>query len=268
MTVRNQAVPRWCHWQKPVMVARGIQWHEGVECAVGVFSATDARFDRRVGGVDAVDEGPRQWRQRREHGPPGPGSALGTGDPARSVEGSGCQLRVAGQSLVEHRARHAQQARRRRAVAAGRTQGLGDGPAFELGHLLGQWAQGRRRSGGRPGGDGNYASTSVAINGLYGLALFGSDRARSYVGLGAVYLTEVDIDFEQGATETSFSGSKGGLQVLLGVRYELGARAFLDVGLRYLVARNIELDADAPAVGRIRADYEPLAVTAAFAWKF
>jgi opacity protein-like surface antigen len=121
---------------------------------------------------------------------------------------------------------------------------------------------------GRPGGDGNYASTSVAINGLYDLDLFGSDRARSYVGLGAVYLTEVDIDFEQGATETSFSGSKGGLQVLLGVRYELGARAFLDVGLRYLVARNIELDAEAPAVGRIRADYEPLAVTAAFGWKF
>jgi opacity protein-like surface antigen len=121
---------------------------------------------------------------------------------------------------------------------------------------------------GGPSGDGNYASTSIAINGLYDFDLFGSKRARSYAGLGAVYLTEVDIDFEQGATERSFSGSKGALQVLLGVRYDLGARAFLDVGLRYLVASNIELDAESPAVGRIRADYEPLAVTAAFGWKF
>jgi opacity protein-like surface antigen len=121
---------------------------------------------------------------------------------------------------------------------------------------------------GGPAGDGNYASTSVAINGLYDFDLLGSKRARSYVGLGVAYLTEVDIDFEQGGTERSFSGSKGALQVLLGVRYDLGTRAFLDVGLRYLAASNLELDAESPAVGRIRADYSPLAVTAAFGWKF
>lgn len=121
---------------------------------------------------------------------------------------------------------------------------------------------------GGPAGDGNYASTSVAINGLYDFDLLGSDRARSYIGLGAVYLTEVDFDFEQGANEQSFSGSKGAMQALLGVRYALGARAFIDVGLRYLVASSLELDAEAPASGRIRADYEPFAVTAAFGWKF
>lgn len=121
---------------------------------------------------------------------------------------------------------------------------------------------------GAPVGDGNYASTSVAVNGLYDFDLLDSGRARSYVGLGAVYLTEIDIDFEQGSTELSYSGSNGALQALLGVRYQLGARTFLDVGLRYLLASNIELDAEAPAIGRIRADYEPFAVTAAFGWKF
>ena len=47
MAARIEAMPLRCHWQKPVMVPRGIQWHEGVERAFGVFSATDGRFDRR-----------------------------------------------------------------------------------------------------------------------------------------------------------------------------------------------------------------------------
>jgi outer membrane protein W len=123
-------------------------------------------------------------------------------------------------------------------------------------------------AGGGPSGEGNYASTSVAANALREFDLFGSPRVRSYLGLGAVYLTEVDVDFERSGGEQGFSGSGTGLQALLGARYLLGERAFVDAGVRYLLASGQELDGEEGAVGRVKADYEPLAVTVSFGWRF
>lgn len=119
-----------------------------------------------------------------------------------------------------------------------------------------------------PSGDGNYASTSIAINALREFDLFGSPRARTYVGLGAVYATEIDVDFESGDVERSFSGSGTGVQALLGARYALSERTFIDTGVRYLIVSNVDLDGEDGAVGRVKADYEPLAVTVSFGWKF
>lgn len=121
---------------------------------------------------------------------------------------------------------------------------------------------------GGPAGDGNYASTSVALNALYEFNLFGSTRARTYVGAGIAYLTEVDLDFEGTGGERSFSGSDVGVQLLLGARYDVGDRAFVDAGVRYLRASNVELDDESPGGGRIVADYEPLAFTLSFGWRF
>lgn len=121
---------------------------------------------------------------------------------------------------------------------------------------------------GGPEGDGNYASTSVALNGYYDFNLFESNRARTYVGAGLVYLTEVDVDFEGAGGELSYSGSDTAAQLLLGVRYTLAERAFLDVGLRYLLASDVELDGEAGAPGRLVADYEPLGVTVGIGWRF
>jgi outer membrane protein W len=123
-------------------------------------------------------------------------------------------------------------------------------------------------AGGGPSGDGNYASTTVAVNALREFDLFGSPRARTYLGLGAVYATEVDVDFESSGIERSFSGSGAGVQALLGARYSLGERAFIDAGLRYLLVSGVELDGEEGAVGRVEADYEPLAVTVSFGWRF
>ena len=118
-------------------------------------------------------------------------------------------------------------------------------------------------------GDGNYASTTVAVNALRDFDLFGSPSAKTYAGLGAVYATEVDVDFESGGVEKSFSGSGAGVQALLGARYTFGERAFVDAGVRYLLVSGVELDAEeGGAVGRIKADYEPLAVTVSFGWRF
>lgn len=121
---------------------------------------------------------------------------------------------------------------------------------------------------GLPSGDGNYASTTIAVNALREFDLFGSPRARTYAGLGAVYATEVDLDFESNGIERSFSGSGSGFQALIGARYSLGEHAFVDAGFRYLLISNVDLDAEENATGRIKADYEPLAVTVSFGWKF
>lgn len=121
---------------------------------------------------------------------------------------------------------------------------------------------------GGPSGDGNYASTSVAVNALREFNLFGSPRTRTYAGLGAVYATEVDVDFESGGVERSFSGSGAGVQALIGARYSFRERAFVDAGIRYLLVSNVELDGEEGAAGRIKADYEPLALTVSFGWRF
>ena len=67
------------------MVARGIQWHEGVECAVGVFSATGGSTEPVEVAQSQVDRSEsnvmdrRRWASaeaRRTPSPPGTISAL------------------------------------------------------------------------------------------------------------------------------------------------------------------------------------------------
>lgn len=117
-------------------------------------------------------------------------------------------------------------------------------------------------------GEGNYASTGFALNALYEFDLFGSPRARSYVGAGVVALTEVDIDFETAAGERSFSGDDTALQLLAGVRYDLGERWYLDLGLRQLRASSLRLEGEGSTIGRVRGDYRPWAVTLGAGWRF
>jgi opacity protein-like surface antigen len=127
---------------------------------------------------------------------------------------------------------------------------------------------GRAFAADGPIGSGNYASTSVAINGLYEFDILGSPRARTYVGAGLVYLTEVDIDFEQGNSERSFSGNGTGVQLLAGARYDIGERWFLDAGVRYLTASSLDLKEESGGFDRIEADYAPWAATIGIGWRF
>lgn len=115
---------------------------------------------------------------------------------------------------------------------------------------------------------GNYASTALALNGLYSFNAFGSEKVRTYLGAGVAWLTEVDVDFERGGDEQSYSGDGVGLQLLGGARYDLGEHVFIDAGLRYLAAGEIEMDGEGRNSGRIKADYDPWAVTIAVGWRF
>lgn len=117
-------------------------------------------------------------------------------------------------------------------------------------------------------GKGNYASTGFALNALYEVDLFGSPRARSYIGAGVVALSEVDIDFETAAGERSFSGDDTALQLLAGVRYDLGERWYLDLGLRQLRASSLRLEGEGDTSGIVRGDYRPWAITLGAGWRF
>ena len=115
-----------------------------------------------------------------------------------------------------------------------------------------------------PQGNGdNFASTSAAVNLLYDVDLFGSDKAKTYVGLGYARLTEVDMDIGG----SSYSGSGDGFQVLFGARYDLGENLFMDAGVRWLDAGKVKLDAERGS-GRIETDYAPWALTFGLGWRF
>lgn len=120
---------------------------------------------------------------------------------------------------------------------------------------------------GRPSGSGNYASTSVALSALYQFNLLGSEKVRSYLGVGVARLTEVDIDIERAGTELSYSGSDTGLQWQLGARYDLSERTFLDVGFRQLLAKDVRLEQEG-GTGVITADYKPWSATVSFGFRF
>jgi opacity protein-like surface antigen len=127
---------------------------------------------------------------------------------------------------------------------------------------------GVRLGGGGSLGSGNFASTAAALNGFYSFNLLGSEKVRTYLGLGAAWLTEVDIDFMQSGREVSYSGDGFGVQMLAGARYDLGERWFLDAGLRYLNAGKVTMDGEGSTPGRVRVAYEPWSATVGLGWKF
>lgn len=120
-----------------------------------------------------------------------------------------------------------------------------------------------------PAGNGNHAATTLAVNLYREFDLIGSPAIRTYVGAGAVFLTENDIDLKvAGQPRSSFSGNGVGVQFLLGARYELGRHWFFDLGLRQLIAGTIDMKGEGRTEGRIRSRFEPRAITFVAGWRF
>ncbi|NJN64557.1 MAG: porin family protein [Acidobacteria bacterium] len=117
-------------------------------------------------------------------------------------------------------------------------------------------------------GEGNYASTSIGVNGLYEFDLFGSPKARTYVGAGLAFFDEIDIDFEGEGIENSYSGGDIGFQILAGARYDVGERFFLDAGLRCVSVSSVDLEDEGTSGQTISADYQPWSVTAGVGFRF
>ena len=120
-----------------------------------------------------------------------------------------------------------------------------------------------------PAGKGNHAATSLALNALREFDLIGRPSVRTYLGLGLVRLTEVDIDFESpGQPGRSFSTSGTGWQLLAGARYDLGDRWFVDAGVRWLHGPRLRRAGEGGTTGAVDARFRPWAFTAGIGRRF
>lgn len=115
--------------------------------------------------------------------------------------------------------------------------------------------------------DGNYASNSFFLNGIYS---FESNRAWTpYVGLGLNWIQEVDIDLETAGTELSYAGDGDtGFQAFAGFDYPLNPRWSVLGELRYSSITDLELTGE-NTTGSIRGiDYDPFSLQIGFKYKF
>ncbi len=125
-----------------------------------------------------------------------------------------------------------------------------------------------------PNGYGDHSSTSIGVNAFYELNWPNVPRVKPYIGLGVVYLSKIEIDFTSSTgLVKSFSGSKTAAQAFLGARFAISDSQYFDAGVRYLSATDVLLSGARPIdgsgiTGDVRADYQPLALTASWGWRF
>lgn len=114
--------------------------------------------------------------------------------------------------------------------------------------------------------DGNFASLTIGLTGIYDI--FGASRGpwQPYVGAGLGWVQEVDIDFEDAAGEVSYSGDDIALSFLAGVRYQ-PAKWFVDAEIRYFDLGDLDLDGES-GTGSVRTDYDPLSLTIGAGFQF
>lgn len=101
---------------------------------------------------------------------------------------------------------------------------------------------------------GDYASTSLMVNGLYSFATNGA--LRPYVGAGIGFVTEVDLDIDAGPAAGEYEDSGVfAAQVMVGADYALSDSVGLFGELRYFTAGSQTLEG---ASGTIEADYDSI----------
>ena len=103
--------------------------------------------------------------------------------------------------------------------------------------------------------DGDFSSLGFGVNALVDFNLLPNPKITSYAGMGVVWFQEIDMDFETGAGEFSYSGDDTALQFMLGSRYQLNPRLAVYAEVRQLVADGIELEGEGLSVGTLEADY-------------
>lgn len=111
---------------------------------------------------------------------------------------------------------------------------------------------------GSAGIEGDFASTTVALNGYYDFANTGSSKLTPYVGAGLAYVTEIDFDVEGGAATGEYNDTGVfGYQLMVGVDYAISQRWSLNGELRYFDAGSQSLSGSG---GLLKADYDTLDV--------
>lgn len=116
--------------------------------------------------------------------------------------------------------------------------------------------------------DGNYASNTFYLNGLYHFDK--TSKWQPYVGAGLIWMQEVDIDLEFDVSELSYSGDgDSGFQVLAGVNYHLNKQWLIQLEARYSSITDIKLSGEGESIGNISdLDYEPTTLQLGVIYKF
>jgi len=105
------------------------------------------------------------------------------------------------------------------------------------------------------GTGGDFASTSLMINGFYSFG--GSGALRPYAGLGIGVVTEIDFDIDAGPAAGEYNDSGGfAAQLMVGADYAVSDRVSLFGELRYFSAGSQTLDG--PGGSTFEADYDSL----------
>lgn len=115
------------------------------------------------------------------------------------------------------------------------------------------------------GSQGDFASTSLMINGYY--VFDTASQFKPYVGLGLGALTEVDFDIEGVGGDIEFN-DRGGVayQIMLGVEYPVSDRFAVFAEARYFSAGTVDLETDAG--DRLSADYDTFDINIGGAFRF
>ncbi|WP_424966531.1 outer membrane protein [Dinoroseobacter sp. S375] len=113
------------------------------------------------------------------------------------------------------------------------------------------------RTGDADGGAGvrgDFASTTLAVNGYYDFAPRAGGRVTPYLGAGLAYITEVDFDVEGGNAPGEYNDTGNiGFQIMLGAAYALSEQWSVNGELRYFDAGRQDLSGPG---GRLKADYQ------------
>lgn len=115
------------------------------------------------------------------------------------------------------------------------------------------------------GTGGDYASTSLMLNGYY---TFETDtQFTPYVGAGLGYVTEIDFDIASPMGEVEYS-DRGliAYQIMVGTEYAVNDRLSLFTEARYFTADSPKLSASDGSV--LEADYNSLELLAGLTWSF
>lgn len=133
------------------------------------------------------------------------------------------------------------------------------GAAFGYDYLEGpfrsefEFAYRSGEANGDGGVTGDFASTTVALNGYYDFAPSGQAGITPYLGAGVAYITEIDFDLTAGGTAGEYNDrGKFGYQLMGGVSYPVSDRWSLNGEVRYFDGGSQDLSSNGKTLS---ADY-------------
>lgn len=119
---------------------------------------------------------------------------------------------------------------------------------------------------GAAGITGDFASTTLALNGYYDFAPIFGGRLTPYVGAGLAYVTEVDFDVVGGGASGEYNDTGDfAYQLMLGAEYPLSPRWSVTGEVRYFDAGSQTLTG---AGGTLTADYQSIDIIIGTSLKF